>query len=169
MLLLIPIQNFLADLSPTDFQIPHFIFRYVLHVNQIHKYGISLSHSSLSQQALVFLMGLLLLPYSRPFFLQLHLHIAKPIVSYHAHYIFKIVHTNSQIIFIYSMVQRKRKYHYLCMRHFSVQNFPNEIQISNDISNCVNVHGHIHTQCTLALISSLSLFMTSTFPWCVGA
>jgi hypothetical protein len=117
----------------------------------------------LAQQALVFLMGLLLLPYPRPFFLQLHLHIAKQVVSSHAHYIFKIVHTNSQIIFIYSMVQRKRKYHSLRMHHFNIPNFPNAIQILNDFNQCANVHGHIHTQCTLALISSFPHFMTSTF------
>jgi hypothetical protein len=114
-------------------------------------------------------MGLLMLPYPRPFFLQLHLHIAKQVVSYHAHYIFQTVHTKSQIIFIYSMIQRKRKYHSLRMHHFSIPNFPNAIQILNDFNQCANVHGHIHTQCTLALISSFPHFMTSTFPWCVGA
>jgi hypothetical protein len=74
-----------------------------------------------------------------------------------------------QVIFIYSRVQRKNKYHYLCMHHFNILNFPNAIQISNDFNQCANIHGHIHNQCTLALISSLPHFMTNTLPWCVGA
>jgi hypothetical protein len=98
MLSSIPIHIFLANLSPTYFQIPHFIFKSVPHRNHIHKYENFPSHSSLAQQVLVFLMGLLLLPYPRPFFLQLHIHISKPVVSSHAHCMFKTVHTNSQII-----------------------------------------------------------------------
>jgi hypothetical protein len=42
MLSSILIQNFLANLSPTDFQISYFIFRYVPHKIQIHKYDIFL-------------------------------------------------------------------------------------------------------------------------------
>jgi hypothetical protein len=46
--------------------------------------------------------------------------------------------------------------------------FQNVIQMSTDFIECANVHGHIHTHCTLALILSFQHFTTSIFPWCVG-
>ena len=73
-----------------------------------------------------------------------------------------------QVIFIHSRVQRKRKYHYLCMHTLNILNFPDAIQISNVFNQCANFCGHIHTQCTLTLISSFPCFMKSNFPWCIG-
>jgi hypothetical protein len=58
------------------------------------------------------------------------------------------------IKFIYS----KRKYH----------SFQNAIKHQNKSNQCANIHGHIHTQCTLILIFRLLLFILGTFPWWVG-
>jgi hypothetical protein len=68
--------------------------------------------------------------------------------------IFLIVHANSQITFIYSMTQEKLNFiPYTCISP-TYQFFQNEFQISIDFNECANIRGHIHTQCTLALISS---------------
>ena len=123
MLSSIPIYNFFQICHPQISKFHIFIFIYVPHRNQIHKYEIFLLITVWLSQHWSFLWDLLMLPYPRPFFLQLHLHIAKQVVSYHAHYIFQTVHTKSQIIFIYSMIQWKRKYHSLHMQNFSVLNF----------------------------------------------
>jgi hypothetical protein len=68
------------------------------------------------------------------------------------------------IKFIYS----KRKYHSLHMHYFSIPSLSKCNQTSNEFNQCANIHGHIHTQCTLALIFRLLLFILGTFPWWVG-
>jgi hypothetical protein len=39
------------------------------------------------------------------------------------------------------------------MHHFIIPNFSKCTQALNEIKRCANVHGHIHTHCTLALFS----------------
>jgi hypothetical protein len=55
------------------------------------------------------------------------------------------------------------------MHHFSIPIFPNAIQLLNGFNQCANVHGHIHTQFTLALIFILLYFVLGTFPLSVGS
>jgi hypothetical protein len=145
-------------------------FRTVHTNNQIHFQKGNTIPCSLAQQEIGLPYGLTTLPYPRPFS-SCNFNIPQPNkLLVFMHIIFsKLCILTVQVIFIYSRVQRKRKYHYLRMHPFNIPNFPNAIQISNDFNQCANIHGHIHTQCTLALISSFPHFMTSTFPWCVGA
>jgi hypothetical protein len=124
----------------------------------------------LAQQTIRLPYGLTTFPYPRPFF-SYNFNIPQPnrlLDSMH------IIFSKSwilivQVIFISSRIQIKRKHHYFCMHSFNILNFLDVIQTSNVFNQCANFRGHIHTQCTLALISSFPHFMTSTFPWCVGA
>ena len=101
--------------------------------------------------------------------LQFHSLHSQTIVSFSCTLPFsKIKYTNSPGHFIYSRIQRERIHHPLPMHHSSLPNFQNVIRISIDFNECTNICGHIHTQCTLALISSLSHFMTGSWPWGVG-
>jgi hypothetical protein len=110
------------------------------------------------------------LPYRRLFFfLKLQHSSSKQIVSLHVHYIFKNMHTNSPSYFHIFKHTNKNEISLFTYASFQHINFPNAIQISIFFNQCPNIHGHIHTQCALALISSFPHFMTSTFPWCVGA
>ena len=63
------------------------------------------------------------------------------------------MHANNQITFSDSMIQRKMEFHSLHMHQFSISTFQNEIQIAIEFNECADIHGHIHTQCTLASIS----------------
>jgi hypothetical protein len=123
-----------------------------------------------AQQEIGLPYGLTTLPYPRPFS-SCNFNVPQPNkLLVFMHIIFsKSCILTVQVIFIYSRIQRKRKHHYLCMHPFNILNFPDAIQISNVFNQCANFRGHIHTQCTLALISSLPHFMTSTLPWCIGA
>jgi hypothetical protein len=60
------IQNFLANLSPTDFQIPH-LFSDLFAQEPDSQVWDFPSHSSLAQQEIGLPYGLTTLPYPRPF------------------------------------------------------------------------------------------------------
>jgi hypothetical protein len=111
------IQNFLANLSPTNFQIPHLF-------SDLFRTGTGFTSMGLSFPFFLACNWSSLWAYNTAisktlFFLQFQHSLAKQIVSFPVHYIFKTMHSNNPSHFIYSRVQGKRKYHYLRMHPFN--------------------------------------------------
>jgi hypothetical protein len=66
-------------------------------------------------------------------------------------------------------INMKRESHSFPMPYFNIQNLSKRNLTFQSIFNkSANIHGHIHTQCTLALFSISSLFMIGSLSWCVG-
>jgi hypothetical protein len=112
-----------------------------------------------NQQALVFLMDLQHFHIQDPSFLRFQYSHNQTIVSSHADNTF-IAHLQSltkiselciltfkSLLFI-QIYKEKVKYYSLPMHHFNIQVFQMQSTL-NEFNQCANVHGHIHTQCTL--------------------
>ena len=105
-------QNFIANLSPTDFPISQFVFIFVPHRNPIHNYGTFLPIMVWLNRQLAFLMGLQCCHIQDPFAsCTFNFNQPKKLLVSHAHIFllhlynvitnnFIIVHTNNQIHFL---------------------------------------------------------------------
>ena len=79
--------------------------------------------------------------------------------------IFKTMHTNSSS----HLYKHEKGIPFLSYASFQhTKPFKTKFNISKDFNKRANIHGHIHTQCTLALILKLPHLVKSTLLWCVG-
>ena len=117
------IQNFLANMSPTDFQIPHLFSNLLCTGIKFTSMGLSFPYQFSSVVNFSSLRDYNTSISKTLFFLQFQHSLAKQIVSFHAHYIFKRFILTVQVIITYSRVQHKMKYQYLRMHPFSISVF----------------------------------------------
>jgi hypothetical protein len=115
----------------------------------------------------IFSYGLTTLPYTRPplFFFSCSSFFTQPnklLVSHASMYIY--LYSEPCILTVHHIYinTRRKSIPYLCpISTYHI--FQNVIQHFKGFNKRVSIHDHIHTQCTLALISSLSHFMISSW------